>query len=63
MARTFEVITPLGKDAQGQDVLRFRGMHGPEELGQLPEFDLSTVSQCQHPEGLSFAVSETAAPS
>jgi type VI secretion system secreted protein VgrG len=44
MARTFELTTPLGKDAKGEDVLRFRALRGTEELGRLSEFDLSTVS-------------------
>jgi type VI secretion system secreted protein VgrG len=44
MARIFELITPLGKDPQGQEMLRFRAWSGSEELGRLSEFELSAVS-------------------
>ncbi|HVQ75676.1 MAG TPA: type VI secretion system tip protein TssI/VgrG [Candidatus Binatia bacterium] len=44
MARIFELTTPLGKDPQGQEMLRFRAWRGSEELGRLSEFELSAVS-------------------
>ncbi|WKB54824.1 type VI secretion system Vgr family protein [Eleftheria terrae] len=40
MARTFELITPLGAD-----VLRFHRMNGREEMARLSEFEIEAVSE------------------
>jgi type VI secretion system secreted protein VgrG len=43
MPRTFELTTPL-KDQQGNQLLLFRAMQAREELGRLPQFNISSLS-------------------